>query len=1159
MNGDGLHTFVFGSCFPSLKPGEQFNFSVMRYHIWLAFAVILSCHMAPTSLSAQVSLQDSAKNGLLVRMNYLLRQSPDSIVTLAQDLEALTDNADTVFTLQVIKALTIPDAQTTDVSLLQRVYIPLLRGRFSAMATAKKEFSRLSMGRECLLNEIWELIWRLSNNETAVRACYRRCKIAAESMIAYAMDPGHLSSSYKKESSVLRHLHYIEAFLYGDDKYMREIMEHDASIETKAILSTVFTAFPEDGNYFEETRAVLEGVGDLLINGNSTTLDGLAETLVDYANKKVPESQFSHMLNCLVLAHRQLYASESTKDYIDWELKLLKHIDASLSESVKNILKVNYRRGESLNTFFELRESLKKVGRTYANYLPYDCPSIVWALNEKGQDRYRESFLDALRDLTWSYSLVDNRVSELLDNTSRELFKGYNNPVDMALKAIPYALQVAYADDDTNKGRILDILDNSLSILNNYSSTNPWKIINLAIAYYDWGMIAKSADLVERHIISNLKLLTFPINDQKKLCDDLYLSMCTARLMQALEIDKPNVINKLEREYLAHINEVEDRRDRAYLNTNYGYYLLESERFEEACATFDDCLLSVFDRPTVHSVKSLLVRCYNALEKYEQVVTIGEELEREKFVTFSQYDAFLLNSMIKGSSSPSRVQAGIKKYLSDTRRFISSFLLEFSSESRQELMEVLRRSHIAIPISTNREEISPLLSSLQYDWALLTKTLLLKTDKTIDKYLSHHPDLAVRERFSQWQHLCAEADKLVMEGASKGDINYIRVQKYFAEKDLTGVIRSGDISLDGLSRYLSISWKDVQKKLKKKEAALEIVHAPDNSYYALLIRPGFKAPKYIHLCYGSELQKGSLRERRVYSNRVVSMELYKSLWAPIEEYIKDADRVYYSIDGDLHRFNLEAFYSEDGILASDKFNLFRLSSTGELCFPHSKELQTALLWGGLEYNLSAGFKSGFFDKPGERNWVNLPQTKEEVDSIACVLSSTMDFVRVISGPDGDEDSFKSQSSQGRNLLVFSTHGFYSPSPSSLDPMLRSGIVFSRSPGQSDPEDGLLYAKEIATHNLTDVSLVVMSACQTALGDISPDGVFGLQRGFKMAGAGGIVMTLWEVNSEESRDFMLDFFDGMSKGLDRQQSFRNARNHLKKEHPLGDWAAFIMID
>ena len=91
-------------------------------------------------------------------------------------------------------------------------------------------------------------------------------------------------------------------------------------------------------------------------------------------------------------------------------------------------------------------------------------------------------------------------------------------------------------------------------------------------------------------------------------------------------------------------------------------------------------------------------------------------------------------------------------------------------------------------------------------------------------------------------------------------------------------------------------------------------------------------------------------------------------------------------------------------------------------------------------------------------------------------------------------------------------------------------------------------------------MVVLSACQTGLGEVTSEGVFGLQRGFKKAGAHTIVMSLWKVDDNATKDLMTEFYKNLVNGKSKREAFISAQEFLlKKYQDPRKWAAFVMVD
>jgi CHAT domain-containing protein len=98
-------------------------------------------------------------------------------------------------------------------------------------------------------------------------------------------------------------------------------------------------------------------------------------------------------------------------------------------------------------------------------------------------------------------------------------------------------------------------------------------------------------------------------------------------------------------------------------------------------------------------------------------------------------------------------------------------------------------------------------------------------------------------------------------------------------------------------------------------------------------------------------------------------------------------------------------------------------------------------------------------------------------------------------------------------------------------------------------------------DLRGADLVVLSACETAKGDITSEGVFGLQRAFKMAGAQTIIMSLWSVDDQATQILMTEFYNNwIGKHQSKREAFRNAQNTVRSQYEEPEyWAGFVMLD
>ena len=325
------------------------------------------------------------------------------------------------------------------------------------------------------------------------------------------------------------------------------------------------------------------------------------------------------------------------------------------------------------------------------------------------------------------------------------------------------------------------------------------------------------------------------------------------------------------------------------------------------------------------------------------------------------------------------------------------------------------------------------------------------------------------------------------------------------------------------------------------------------------------------------------------------------IWKPLLSELEGIKNVYFSPSGALHNIGIEY------LPGMENYNIYRLSSTRELVTGGKTEtMNRAVLYGGLHYD--AGFDKSMTEKSlamldetfKERADVRgmglrggkeyLKHTKEEVDIIGEELSNVNWECVIDSAAMGTEESFKALSGRKIGCLHISTHGFYytkedadnarykfmlidNDMVSTEDKALtRSGLVMSGANHiledeelPDNVEDGILTAKEISDVDLRGLDLVVLSACQTGLGDISQgEGVFGLQRGFKKAGANSILMSLWEVDDKATQILMTKFYKNLLSGQSKRLALLSAQKHLReieggKYDKPRYWAAFILLD
>ena len=389
---------------------------------------------------------------------------------------------------------------------------------------------------------------------------------------------------------------------------------------------------------------------------------------------------------------------------------------------------------------------------------------------------------------------------------------------------------------------------------------------------------------------------------------------------------------------------------------------------------------------------------------------------------------------------------------------------------------------------------------------------------------------------------------------------------------------------------------DIKREINANEICIEYVDYQifgKNAYCAFVLKKDWETPRMYLLGYRDSININN------------EVELSNFVWEPIKQLITPGDHIYFSPSGILHQIPIESLPIGDGKVMSDVYHMHRVSSTRELAMKKEKvKYEKAVLYGNLNYEMTdeemitesqiqSDENEGFFVSRGLLDdsirgyvWTKLGNTEREVEYISDLLNKNQVTTATYQHNKGNEESFKSLSGKGYNIIHLATHGFFYPdkvakekdyfkptfmnTTSTYHPdfsMWRSGLVLSGGnrawKGDTIPdqvEDGILKAQEISDLDLRGADLVVLSACQTGLGEITSDGVFGLQRAFKMAGAQTIVMSLTEVDDQTTMAMMNKFYTNLFSGQSKHDAFYNAQRYIRSIKPDPKyWAGWIMLD
>lgn len=560
-----------------------------------------------------------------------------------------------------------------------------------------------------------------------------------------------------------------------------------------------------------------------------------------------------------------------------------------------------------------------------------------------------------------------------------------------------------------------------------------------------------------------------------------------------------------------------------------------------------------------------------------------------------------INSLCQRGDYTRAMEIARKRYGS-VRQYIINQYASLTQGDRTGLVD------IGIASSNDINSILPFVNTpnnriLAYDASLFYRNIILESNNMQRKVIYAYGDSA----------LCADYERLLF---LKNKMKYFHYDSSntleYASKHLSLVEEAHQLelsifdrcpSINELSLSRNVNCKKISKALASSDAAIEFISYYDMQkkkwrYGALVLRRGDKSPQFVSLLYQDDLDQFMVLQKkssnitnavnRTYAYPKKGCELYTKLWQPLEVYLGGVERIFFAPVGSLNTIAFGALEDSSRTTLCQRYELRLVSSTAQVLKSEMKyhdKMQIALL-GGVTYDNNPEVADR---RRGE--WEYLPGSIKEItliDSIAAdipTISSTM-----VIKDDASEKWLRGQSGNAPDIMHLSTHGFYFDGKSAshksfmvnkgltndtvpneaISPLLRGGViladantVWNNEGILADEIDGVVTAAEISELDFSNTHLMVLSACDTGLGETTiTEGVNGLQRGFKLSGVGSIIMSLWLVNDVAGAKFMQRFYTHLLReGQNRYEAFRNTQLELLQEYPRQPfyWAPFVMLD
>ena len=452
---------------------------------------------------------------------------------------------------------------------------------------------------------------------------------------------------------------------------------------------------------------------------------------------------------------------------------------------------------------------------------------------------------------------------------------------------------------------------------------------------------------------------------------------------------------------------------------------------------------------------------------------------------------------------------------------------------------------------------------------MFIKGLLLRSETLVANAIAA---MAVKELTRKYYRFLEASQELVSRQYISGPGNF------YVKKKLESEIASLETEIANASRdfrreneisHLSIH--QLKKSLGNDDIAMQIIEG-DKTVYTLLLDKSGKVT-YHPLATKDKLLQLTGITGAIYVDTDAVGELLGSIMPLIIE-----KNIYLTTAG---VFNQIAFSSlptdKEGHIISDLTKIHFVGSPADIPTVKSAEVisitdKNSVLWGGVDYGSTDSTPTEVSKTIGiMRGDIlgTLRYSLSEVNEIAGLLRNGGGIAKVVHGPSATEKSFTSRNHKRDYILHISTHGFFHDSGTFTNPMQNSGLLFANSQrfwvndslsSSINDADGILRADEIAKLDLSGCRLVVLSGCHTGLGEYNSEGVYGLQRAFKLAGVQSVLMSLWSVDDKATSDLMIEFYKGLLIGEEPDEALVSAQRILRtKGYSPDKWAAFVLLN
>jgi len=465
------------------------------------------------------------------------------------------------------------------------------------------------------------------------------------------------------------------------------------------------------------------------------------------------------------------------------------------------------------------------------------------------------------------------------------------------------------------------------------------------------------------------------------------------------------------------------------------------------------------------------------------------------------------------------------------------------------------------------------LQEVGLNFVLNYKYKLLDVSKTTKNFISLNNDSIKNEILNNYYSARLDYSKAIFHNLDAVTISQKELTVLDLENKLIKQLSNQEFKKIELLNQPNLDWHQIQNKLSDDEAVIEYFNFTvydnlrwlNNVIYAAFVITKNSEPVLIRLCQKKDLQTFLNTKNefhftfipKLYENSLneesKSDSLYNFIFKPLEDKLRGISKLNIVSSGILYQFSFSALNYYDTAYLADKYIIKQLTSSREILnknkFDFSTNLTTAL-WGGINYseknnndtiNESKFFVDNQIYKSFDNKFKDLKMSLPEITNIKDTLFKKGIVSQMFTGKDATVESFFQFNKQSPNIMHLSTHGLYAKYESNMDyntklnlnnitnPLCRSILAFAGAKKHFSKDsittenNCILSAYDISQMDLSNTNLIVLSACQTALGDVEGDEVFGLQRAFVMSGVKTMIITLWNIRDDVGYYFMTTLY------------------------------------